>query len=83
MRMMARRAVSVTPVACLERLTQEGVQMQLITGYVLVGMDALYVVEDGVGILAARDGDFVNMIEAEAGESALYALGAAGLETPE
>lgn len=57
--------------------------MQLITGYVLVGMDALYAVENGVGILAARDGDFVYMIEAVAGESAIYALGAAELETLE
>ena len=78
------RAVSATPAAYLERLTQEGVQMQLITGYVLAGMDALYAVEDGVGILAARDRDFVYLIEAETGESALYALGAAaGLETRE
>ena len=58
--------------------------MQLVTGYVLAGMDALYAVENGVGILAARDGDFIYLIEAEAGESALYALGAAaGLETRE
>ena len=80
----AARAVSATPAAYLELLTQEGVQMQLVTGYVLAGMDALYDVENGVGILAARDGDFIYLIEAEAGESALYALGAAaGLERPE
>ena len=78
------RAVSATPAAYLERLTADGVQMQLITGYVLAGMDALYAVEDGVGILAARDGDFIYLSAAEAGESALDALGAAaGLERPE
>ena len=74
------RALSATPAAYLERLTGEGVQMQLITGFVLAGMDAVYAVEGGTGILAARDGDFIYMLEAQADEQTLYALGtAAGL----
>ena len=73
------RALSATPAAYLERLTGSGVQMQLITGYVLADMDALCVVEGATSILAARDGDFIYMIETEAGDSALYALGAAAV----
>lgn len=76
------RALSATPAAYLERLSGSGVQMQLITGFVLAGMDALCAAQDGVTILAARDGDFVYMIEAEAQQQAIYALGAgAKLET--
>ena len=73
------RALSATPAAYLERLTGSGVQMQLITGYVLADMDALCVVEGATSILAARDGDFIYMIETEAGDSALYALGASAV----
>lgn len=76
-------AVSAAPAAYLERLAGEDVRMQLITGFVLAGMDALYARRGDTAILAARDGDFVYMIEAEANEQALYALGAgARLETP-
>ena len=71
------RALSATPAAYLERLTGEGVQMQLITGFVLAGMDAVYAVEGGTGILAVRDGDYIYMLEAQADEQTLYALGAA------
>lgn len=73
------RALSATPAAYLERLTGSGVQMQLITGYVLADMDALCAVEGATSILAARDGDYVYLIETEAGDSALYALGAAAV----
>ena len=73
------RALSATPAAYLERLTGSGVQMQLITGYVLADMDALCVVEGATSILAARDGDFIYMIETEAGGQTLYALGAAAV----
>ena len=71
------RALSATPAAYLERLSAEGVQMQLITGFVVAGMDAVYALENGTAVLAARDGDFVYLIEAETNEQALYALGAA------
>ena len=53
--------------------------MQLITGYVLADMDALCAVEGATSILAARDGDFIYMIETEAGGQTLYALGAAAV----
>lgn len=76
-------AISAAPAAYLERLAEADVRMQLITGFVLAGMDALYATRGDTAILAARDGDFVYMIEAQANEQALYALGAgASLETP-
>lgn len=69
-------AVTAEPAAYLERLAAPGVQMQLITGFVIDGMDALYAVSGDTGILAARSEDTVYMIEAPNDQQALYELGA-------
>ncbi|HIU16762.1 MAG TPA: hypothetical protein IAC49_09905 [Candidatus Ventricola intestinavium] len=69
-------AVSATPAAYLERLSAENWRAQLITGFVVSGLDAVYALSGQRGMLSARDGDFVYMIEADANEQALYALGA-------
>lgn len=69
-------AVSATPAAYLERLAQEGWTPQLITGFVVQDMEAVYALLDQRGMLYARSGDCAYMIEANAGEQAMYALGA-------
>lgn len=71
------RAISATPEAYLGRLSDSGVQMQLMTGFVLAGLDALYAVQDGARMLAVRYGGCVYVLEAEADEQTLYELGAA------
>ena len=70
------RAVSATPAAYLERLSEEGWQPQLITGFVIDELDAVYALRGEECMLAARDGEFVYMIEAQASEQTAYALGA-------
>ena len=70
------RAITATPAVYLERLSEPGVVMQLITGFVIDDLDALYAREGETGILAARSGDTVYMIEAVCDEQTLYALGA-------
>ena len=71
------RAITARPAAYLERLSAPGVQMQLITGFVIAGLDAVYAVSGETGLLAARDGDMVYMIEGPADQQAMYMLGAA------
>ncbi|MBR2942148.1 MAG: hypothetical protein IKB82_01995, partial [Clostridia bacterium] len=75
------KAVTATPAAYLERLSAPGVQMQLITGFVIDGMDALYAVSGDTGLLAARSGDTVYMIEAPNDQQLLYELGAGARRT--
>lgn len=70
-------AVSATPAAYLERLSTENWQAQLITGFVVGEMDAVYALCGNRGMLSARDGACIYMIEAEADEQTLYALGTA------
>lgn len=70
------RAVSATPAAYLERLSEEGWQPQLITGFVIGELDAVYALRGDECMLAARDGELVYMIEAQTSEQAAYALGA-------
>lgn len=73
------RAVSLTsatPAAYLERLSEPGYEPQLITGFILADLDAMHAVRDDVSILAARDGEYVYLLEARADEQTLYALGA-------
>ena len=70
------QAVSAAPAAYLERLSQEGWEPQLITGFMLAGMDAAYESRGEEGVLAARDGDFVYLLIAQESEQAMYALGA-------
>ena len=78
------RAVSAAPAAYLEWLAQEGFMPQLITGFIVAGMDAVCEARGEETALAARNGDFVYLILATAQEQAMYALGAGALlETPE
>ena len=68
--------VSAYPAAYLARMAQEGYVPQLMTGFVLAGMDAVYAVSGGGCALYARDGECVYAIFAPTDEQAAYALGA-------
>ncbi len=70
------KAITAEPAAYLERLSQEGYAPQLITGFTLAGMDAVYALRGEECLLAARHGDTVYLIAAQADEQAVYALGA-------
>lgn len=75
-------AITASPAAYLERISQEGWTPQLITGFVLAEMEAVYALRGEECLLAAREGDTVYMLRAAADEQAAYALGAqAYLET--
>jgi len=74
-------AVTATPAAYLERLSGADVQMQLITGFVIDDLDAVYARSGDTGILAARSGDTVYMVMAETDQQSLYALGAGARRT--
>ena len=77
------QAVSAAPAIYLEWLPQEGFAPQLITGFVVAGMDAVCEMRGEEMALAARDGDFVYLVLAAVQEQTMYALGAgASLETP-
>ena len=69
-------AITATSAAYLERLALENWQPQLITGFVLAGLDAVYEQNGESSLLAARSGDRVYLLETEASEQTLYALGA-------
>ena len=70
-------AVSAYPAAYLERMAQESYVPQLITGFSLAGMDAVYALRGQDALLCARSGEYVYMIETAADEQSAYALGAA------
>lgn len=57
-------------------LAEEKWEPQLVTGFTLAGLDAVCMTRGGESLLAARDGDRVYLLIAEADEAALYALGA-------
>ena len=69
-------AVSASPAAYIARLSQESWTAQLITGFTLAGMDAVYSLRGDEALLAAREGDWVYMLSAKADEQAMYTLGA-------
>lgn len=69
-------AITAEPAAYLERLTAAGCRMQLITGFVIDDLDAVYAIEGETGILAAREGERVYLIEAAVSQQTLYELGA-------
>ena len=74
-------AITAQPAAYIERLSEEGFTPQLITGFVLAGMDAVYAVRGEEAMLCAREGETVYLLLTRADEQTLYALGAsAGLE---
>ena len=68
-------AVSAVPAAYIERLSAEGWQAQLVTGFVLGEEEAVYALRGSEGMLAARSGDAVYMLISAAQEQELYALG--------
>lgn len=74
---MQAEAVTARPAAYIERLSEEKWTAQLITGFVLAGMEAVYAVRGEEAMLCARNGDTVYAVLAQAGEQELYALGAA------
>ena len=69
------QAVSAYPAAYLERMAQEGFAPQLITGFTLAGMDAVYALSGEKCALYAREGERVYALIMPADEQAAYALG--------
>ena len=69
-------AITARPAAYIERLSEEGYVPQLITGFVLAEMDAVYAVRGDEAMLCARAGDTVFMLRAAADEQTVYSLGA-------
>lgn len=69
-------AISASPAAYIERLSEEKWTAQLITGFVLAGMDAVYSVRGEEGLLSCRDGENIYMLRGRADEQTLYSLGA-------
>ena len=69
-------AVTAYPAAYLERMAQEGFVPQLMTGFTIAGLDAVYAVSGGQCALYARDGERVYALFMPADEQAAYALGA-------
>jgi len=69
-------AVSAYPEVYLERLAQEGFEPQLITGFTLAGLDAVYALSGSRCVLYAREGGCAYLLFAPADEQAAYALGA-------
>ncbi|MBR4039385.1 MAG: hypothetical protein IKJ11_04710 [Clostridia bacterium] len=69
-------AVSADSASYITRLSDEGWTAQLVTGFTLAGMDAVYSVRGQEGMLSARDGNSIYMLHAQADEQTLYALGA-------
>lgn len=70
-------AVTAQPAAYLSRMAQEGWTPQLITGFVLAGMDAVYSLRADEAMLACREGERVYMLRTSADEQTVYALGTA------
>ena len=70
-------AISAQGAAYFERLSQEGWTPLLITGFTLAGLDAVCYVRGEDSMLAARQGECVYLLMAQADEQELYALGAA------
>ena len=74
-------AITAQPAAYIERLSEEKWTAQLMTGFALAGMDAVYAVRGEDGMLCAREGETVYALLAQADEQTLYGLGtSAGLE---
>ena len=69
-------AITAKPAAYIERLSQEEYQPQLITGFTLAGLDAVYALRGQEALLCARTSDTVFMLRAETDEQTVYALGA-------
>jgi len=70
------RAVSAVPDDYVQRFAQEGFVPQLITGFSIGELDAVYALRGDTAALYARRGSCVYVIEAPADEQAVYMLGA-------
>ena len=60
-------------------MSQEGWQPQLITGFMLAGLDAVYATRGDECLLAARDGECVYLLRMAADEQRAYALGVSAM----
>lgn len=72
-------AVSAWPAAYLEWMAAERYTPQLVTGYVIGELDAVYALRDDSALLCARKGDAVYLLLSDADENELYRLGAAAV----
>lgn len=70
------QAITASPAAYIERMKAEGWQAQLVTGFAIGELDAVYALGGGGAMLCAMDGETVYMIIAQADEQTMYALGA-------
>lgn len=70
------QAVTASPAAYIGRMKEEGWQAQLITGFAVAALDAVYARRGEEAMLCAREGDTVYMLIAQADEQTVYALGA-------
>ena len=70
------QAVTASPAAYIGRIKEEGWQAQLITGFAVAALDAVYARKGEEAMLCAREGDTVYMLIAETDEQTVYALGA-------
>ena len=70
------QAITASPAAYIERMKAEGWQAQLVTGFAIGELDAVYAFGGGWAMLCAIDGETVYMIIAQADEQTMYALGA-------
>ena len=70
------QAITASPAAYIERMKAEGWQAQLVTGFAIGGLDAVYALGGEGAMLCAQDGGTVYMIIAQADEQTMYALGA-------
>lgn len=69
-------AVSASPAAYMARLAELGYVPQLVTGFALAELGAVCEARGQERLLAAREGDCVYFIAAEASEQTMLALGA-------
>ena len=72
-------AVSAYPASYLSVIAQEGFAPQRVTGFSLAGLDAVCEKKAGLSMLAARDGERVYLLTAQAEDQTLYALGTAAV----
>lgn len=72
-------AVSASPAAYMARLAGLGFTPQLVTGFAMAELDAVCEARGQELLLAAREGDCVYFIAAEASEQTMLALGASAV----
>ena len=72
-------AVSASPAGYMARLPAAGYAPQLVTGFSVAGLPAICETRGQEMALAAREGDCVYLIAAQASEQTMYALGASSL----